>query len=212
MAQSRIPHNVLQRAIGPVSGSSHAARLSGLLPLGSSALAETMTQLSQGLGNLIPASQLQVQALIANTQAVTQNTSAHDSSSVLATLGKVASGLTGGALSLSPILSGLLHLFGGGTSNAPAPLVKFALSPAIAFQAANVPGPRTSGLDFGQSGTPRVLGSAAPPAAPPITQQITVQVHAMDSRSFLDHSQDIAAAVREAMLNMHALNDVVSDL
>jgi len=210
VAQSRIPHSVLQRAIGPASRSSHAAHLSGLLPPGSSAFAETMTQVSQGLGTLAPASQLQVQALIANTQAVTQNTSAHDSSSVLATLGKVASGLTGGALSLSPLLSGLLHLFGGGTSNAPAPLVKFALSPAIAFQAANVPGAQTSGLDFSQSGTPRVIGSAAPP--PPITQQITVQVQAMDSRSFLDHSQDIAAAVREAMLNMHALNDVVSDL
>jgi len=212
VAQNKIPHNVLQRAIGPAPRSSHAADLSGLLPPGSSAFAETMTQVSQGLGTLVPASQLQAQALIANTQAVTQNTSAHDSSSVLATLGKVASGLTGGALSLSPILSGLLRLFGGGTSNTPAPLVKFALSPAVAFQAANVPGTQTSGLDFGQSGTPRVIRSAAPPAAPPIAQQITVQVQAMDSRSFLDHSQDIATAVREAMLNMHALNDVVSDL
>jgi hypothetical protein len=34
----------------------------------------------------------------------------------------------------------------------------------------------------------------------------------MDSRSFMDHSYDIARAVREAMLNMHALNDVISDL
>lgn len=44
------------------------------------------------------------------------------------------------------------------------------------------------------------------------TPQITIQVQAMDSRSFLDHSHDIAQAVREAMLNMHALNDVVNDL
>ena len=50
--------------------------------------------------------------------------------------------------------------------------------------------------------------SQTPSAAP----QITIQVQAMDSRSFLDHSQDIAQAVREAMLNMHSLNDVVSDL
>jgi len=42
--------------------------------------------------------------------------------------------------------------------------------------------------------------------------QIVVNVQAMDSRSFLDHSQDIAQAVREAMLNMHALNDVVSEI
>jgi hypothetical protein len=42
--------------------------------------------------------------------------------------------------------------------------------------------------------------------------QIVVNVQAMDSRSFIDHSQEIAQAVREAMLNMHALNDVVSEL
>ena len=208
MAQSKVPHSVLQRVIGPASRSSRVAHLSGVLPHESSSFAEMMTQVSQGLGHLLPASQLQVQALIANTQAVTQNTSVHDSSSVLATLGKVASGLTGGALSLSPILSGLLHLFGGGTSNAPPPLVKFALPPAIAFQAANVPGAQTSGLDYSQGGTPRAIASTAPPAA----QHITVQVQAMDSRSFMDHSHDIAAAVRAAMLNMHALNDVISDL
>ena len=42
--------------------------------------------------------------------------------------------------------------------------------------------------------------------------QITIQVQAMDSRSFLDHRDEIAQAVREAMLNSHSLNDVVSEL
>lgn len=208
MAQSRIPHDVLQRAIGPASRSSNAADLSGLLPHAAGSLASTLTEVSRGIGTFVPASQLQVQALIANTQAITQNTSAHDTSSVLSTIGTLASRLTGGALSLSPILSGLLHLFGGGTSNAPPPLVKFPLPPSVAFQAANVSGPQTSGADFSQSGTPRAIGSARPSAS----QQITIQVQAMDSRSFMDHSQDIASAVREAMLNMHALNDVISDL
>ena len=41
---------------------------------------------------------------------------------------------------------------------------------------------------------------------------VQIQVQAMDSRSFLDHSQEIARAVREAMLNMHSINDVVNDL
>jgi hypothetical protein len=178
------------------------------LPQVASSFATTLTEVSRGIGNLTPASQLQVQALIANTQAVTQNTSAHDTTSVLSTIGTLASSLTGGALSLSPILSGLLHLVGGGTSNAPSPLVKFALPPSVAFQAANVTGPQTAGVDFGQGGTPRIIGSTPPSA----NQQITIQVQAMDSRSFMDHSQDIATAVREAMLNMHALNDVISDL
>jgi len=198
----------LQRAIGPASEPSNAVNQSGLLPQASNGLADTLTQVSRGIGNLAPASQLQVQALIANTQAVTQNTSVQDTSGVLSTIGTLASSLTGGALSLSPILSGLLHLFSGGTSNAPPPLVKFALPPSVAFQAANVSGPQTAGVDFSQSGTPRAIGSAPPSAS----QQITIQVQAMDSRSFMDHSHDIARAVREAMLNMHALNDVISDL
>ncbi len=41
---------------------------------------------------------------------------------------------------------------------------------------------------------------------------VTVEVRALDSRSFLEHSEDIARAVREAMLHSHALNDVVSEL
>jgi hypothetical protein len=34
----------------------------------------------------------------------------------------------------------------------------------------------------------------------------------MDSRSFLDHSSEIAQAVRDAMLNLNSINDVVNDL
>ncbi len=41
---------------------------------------------------------------------------------------------------------------------------------------------------------------------------VTVNVQALDSKSFMDRSQDIAQAVREAMLNMHSINDVVNDL
>jgi len=42
--------------------------------------------------------------------------------------------------------------------------------------------------------------------------QITVQVQAMDARSFMDRSSDIAAAVRDAMLNLNSINDVVANL
>jgi hypothetical protein len=45
-----------------------------------------------------------------------------------------------------------------------------------------------------------------------VQPQVTVQVNAMDSRSFLDHSAEIARAVREAMLSAHGLNDVVNEL
>ena len=43
-------------------------------------------------------------------------------------------------------------------------------------------------------------------------QSILVQVQAMDSQSFMDHSQQIAQAVRQAMLNLNSLNDVITDL
>ena len=42
--------------------------------------------------------------------------------------------------------------------------------------------------------------------------QITVNVQAMDAQSFLDHSNDIAQAVRQAMLNLSSINDVVNEL
>jgi hypothetical protein len=51
-------------------------------------------------------------------------------------------------------------------------------------------------------------GSSSASAAP----QVTVNVSAMDSQSFMDRSGDIASAVREAMLNLHPINDVVANL
>ena len=59
-------------------------------------------------------------------------------------------------------------------------------------------------VDNPQGGLPRPAQTAAP-------AQITVQVQAMDSRSFLDHSADIAMAVRQAMLESSVLNDVVRE-
>jgi hypothetical protein len=198
-------------SFGSNPGSSGFTNLiSSLLPQGVSGFADTLTQLSQGITNLVPANQLQAEALLANTQAVLQNTSVHTSGSTAGTITNIVSSLTGGLLGLSPILSGLLSLFGSGGSHTPPPLVQTFLPPSISFQGANVPGPQTPGADFNQSGGARAIGngSGSPQAAP----QITVNVQAMDSRSFMDHSQDIAQAVREAMLNMHSLNDVISDL
>lgn len=44
------------------------------------------------------------------------------------------------------------------------------------------------------------------------TPQISVNVQAMDAQSFMSYSGQIAQAVREAMLNLSSLNDVVTDL
>jgi len=98
-------------------------------------------------------------------------------------------------LGLSPWITGLLSLFGGGGEESRvAPLEKFVLPEPVNLNAELHEGRTTR--DGYSGGTP----------------QITVQVQAMDSRSFLDHSQDIAAAVRQAMLESSVLNDAIREV
>jgi hypothetical protein len=40
---------------------------------------------------------------------------------------------------------------------------------------------------------------------------VTVQIQALDSRSILDRADDIAKALREAMLHSHSVNDVIHE-
>jgi hypothetical protein len=128
------------------------------------------------------------------------------------TAGTVATTILESALGLPILISGLVKLFGGGGAPAPPPLVKYAMPAAADFQAVESQG-QVTGLDYDQMGTPRSYAAAgtsgrANGAAP----QITFNVQAMDARSFMDRSGDIAAAVRDAMLNLNSLNDVVNDL
>ena len=121
-------------------------------------------------------------------------------------LGAIGSFL-GGGLGLAPLVSGLASVFGGGDEpSAPPQLVPF-LKPAAVRMDAGISGESGAApfaIDFAQGGAPRPV-SVAP-------AQITVQVNAMDSRSFLDHSHDIARAVRQAMLETTVLNDVIREI
>lgn len=113
-------------------------------------------------------------------------------------------------LGLVPLVGGLLGLFGGGDDPSPAPLVKYAMPSRISFDAAESAA-GIQNVDYDQAGRPRAYTnslSGDSRTAP----QITVSVQAMDARSFLDRSGDIAAAVREAMLNLNPINDVVNEL
>jgi hypothetical protein len=146
----------------------------------------------------------------------TQTAAATTSADSGSTLGSVASAVLKSGFGLAPLISGLVGLFGGGDAPAPAPLVKYAMPASIDFQAIESQR-QLSGLDYDQTGTAR---SYAQPAASGGTSvagngaapQITVNVQAMDARSFLDRSSDIALAVRDAMLNLNAINDVVNEL
>ncbi len=61
-------------------------------------------------------------------------------------------------------------------------------------------------MSYGQDGLPRTAQSSGGSQT-----SITVQVQALDSQSFLDHSDDIAKAVRRAVLNTNALSDVLNE-
>jgi len=106
-------------------------------------------------------------------------------------------------LGVVPLVTTLLGLFGGGDDAAPPPLTKYTMAPRVNFEAAETTDGELASVDYGQSGTPRSY-RAAP--------QVNVTVQAMDARSFLDRSSDIAAAVRDAMLNLNSINDVVNEL
>jgi hypothetical protein len=171
-------------------------------------LATSLSQAGQQIAQLQAAYQQQANLITENTQALQSNTSAK-SGGAGSTLGSVASSLFGGALGLlSPIVSGIASLFGG--SSTPAPLPVYTPPPPVAISGVLQASPISAPAQ------PQAA-SAAPAASSGGNQsnyspQITVNVSAMDSQSFLDRSNDIASAVREAMLNMHPINNVVAEL
>jgi len=142
-----------------------------------------------------------------------------------------------GGLGIVPLVSGLIGLFGGGSS-APPQLEKYQQASSIDFVSADTP----TGLeaaDYDQMGMPRLAETAVPTSTAASnspadssavsgsstvgtarnagqggasTPQMTLNIQAMDAQSIMDRSSDIAQAVRSAMLNMSSINDVISDL
>jgi hypothetical protein len=137
----------------------------------------------------------------------------------IGSMSSTSGGSGGGALSaifksgfgLSPLIGGLISLFGGGNSEETAPLVKYQLPAALDIRRAQT-GSGTYELDYDQAGNARAISGAGGNSNQVAGQQVTVNIQAMDARSFLDRSNDIAAAVRDAMLNLSSLNDVIADL
>jgi len=182
----------------------------GVLQGGNSDVTDQLTSLTSQITSLTSSQQSQISALQDNTQAVTQNTGSKASggSSVGSTVEGVASSFLGGGLSsLSPLLGGLLSLFGGGGGQTLAAPLPYMLPAAVQSQAgltAGAPG-QVAPVSYSETGRPRAQSSNSSP-------QVTIQVNAMDSQSFLDHSDDIANAVKQAILSSSSLNDVISSL
>lgn len=160
------------------------------------------------------------------------------STSTLPVLSETVNGLTGtsspngqwhnnllsNAFGLAPLVRGLLGLFHRNDASKAPQLTRFSLPAPLRTEAAMSSGKLSVNIDRGMgdrirplglpdsSASIEKLGGTAIPAMSTAVNNITVQVNAIDSRSFLDHSEDIARAVRDAMLHSHALNDVVNDL
>jgi hypothetical protein len=185
---------------------------SGTAAAASSQVSETLNQLNQQLLQLQTVGQAQTQATTDNTQAVAQNTTQQSQGgrSTLSTVGETLSSTFGIGSALSPLISGIVSLFGGGSSSQPAALTQY-IPPNKVNVSAGIstsdPG-QAFGVDSAQGGQPRPLNSVAQSNS----TQITVQVQALDSQSFLDHSNDIALAVRQAMLESSVLNDVIREV
>jgi hypothetical protein len=183
----------------------------------------SLLRASSGGGQLTSISE-QLQALQAINEALVQQSAAalaasastgdsgagSTAGSVLDAIGGgLLSGGLGGGLGLSSMISGLTNLFGGGDSaSAPSSLTPYVRPLPIHLDAgfSDANGGSAFGVDAAQGGMPRPLTGGAAPA------QITIQVQALDSQSFLDHSNDIAMAVRQAMLETTVLNDVIREV
>jgi len=194
---------------GSNAGGAQGSVVAGLAQSSSSDVTQQLTSLTTQITSLTSIQQSQISALQDNTQAVTQNTTSKASggSSVGSTVESAASSFLGGGLSsLSPLIGGLLSLFGGGdqTLAAPSPFMLPAAVQSVAGVTATAPG-QVAPVSFSDTGQPRAQSAGGSP-------QITIQVNAMDSQSFLDHSDDIANAVKQALLTSNSLNDVIAGL
>jgi len=176
---------------------------------GSSAVTEQLTTIASQLQELETINQSQMQSIEANTSAVmTGSKSSSTGASTASSIGGTLLDVLGLGSGLSPLISGLVSLFGGGGSSPTTAVTPYIQPLPVNLQAgfSGSAAGGASGVDYGEGNQPRQTTAAS------AQQQITVQVQAMDSQSFLDRSNDIAAAVRKAMLETSTLNDVIREV
>src|SRR5882724_380187 len=181
-----------------------------VLPQSGDSFSSALADASRQIDALRSANQALADVVKNNTQAVTRNSAAQSGGkSVASTVGSVASTVFGSGL--VRLTTSLAHLFGGGNSEPAPALIRYVAAAPLRLALGDTARPNGgissfAPVSYGQNGLPRPTRSDA--AGP----QISIQVNALDSRSFMDHSYEIAQAVRQAMLNSHSLNDVVSDI
>jgi hypothetical protein len=199
--------DLLRAATAPNLGSQPAAGLTNPSPA-----TEALRLLSTQIDTLRGLYQTQSVQTSENTTAVAQNTRsrAGEVGSTVGAVAKATGNAVSGSLPLIPIISSIAKLFGFGRDQQQAPaLTPFALPDSLDLEGGVIRSGSSAvdGISYGQNSLPRATSQGAARQT-----SINVNVQTLDSRSFLDHSEDIARAVREAMLNSHPLNDVISEI
>lgn len=214
----------------PPGNQALASMLSSLLDMPGGTTADVPTVVPAQTSQLEPVSHVEAEA--SSQAAVTAKTTSQTGGggkSEESPISKALSAISGSVFSAFPLFSGIASLFGGNEPAPPTPPSRYVPPPAIHYEGAvSSSNPEVIyGVSYGANAMPRASGRvpdfpsvpAGLPAswqaglpAPQINPQITIQVQAMDSRSFLDHSEEIARAVKEAILNSNSLNDVFSEL
>ena len=103
-------------------------------------------------------------------------------------------------------LSGLLLFSGGGGEQEAVPLTKFSFPDQTRTDLA------ASLRNDGQSSSVRTDAFGLTQAAPVVQPSIQISIQALDARSILDRSDDIAAALKQAMLSNHEINDNLNEI
>lgn len=188
--------DVLREAVAPLESA-----------LTTAPLEDQIGRLTEQMSRLQTVSEAVVDATLGNTRTVaSQVLSAVPGVSSGGGIGQSLLGSLGLGLGVMPLIRGLTSLFGGGDGEEAPPLTPFELPASVRVNAgisSAVPGTVFS-VDQGQGGLPRPVTNPAP-------AQVTVQVQALDTQSFLDRSGDIALAVRQAMLESNVLSDVIRE-
>lgn len=117
---------------------------------------------------------------------------------------KTSSVLT--SLVLGPIWKGLFSLFNRSTEEQPAPPARFSFPQDIRTDL------NATLRGDGQNAGIRSDAFGLSQATPPASASINISIQALDARSILDRSDDIAAALKQAMLSNHDINDNLNEI
>ena len=212
-SQSSADIRMLTEASSPATGSADQGPqgvLDGARDSSGRGAAGETGQLIRQLAELTSAARIQAENTETNTQAVIENSLAQvegSNGSKAGAIGKSVLSVLGQGLGLVRLLGGL---FGGNQQESPPALPSYVAPPPVNLEAGYTQASQSSfqEIRYAQDGLPRPVRSTALPASP----QVTVQVQAIDSQSFMDHSAEIAQAVKQALLTSHSLNDVVGEM